>query len=93
MNCENSETSGPHRLLLNLTDKINLKRSNRYVASSNLSIYYTWKNIKSCTKTREAIKAFGSFKSKITKDKNGNKCRGVARSLQTKHLKGSNSLQ
>ena len=43
MNCENSKTSDPHGLLINLTDKINLKRS---VALSNLSIYYTWKNIK-----------------------------------------------
>ena len=46
MNSENSKTSDPHRLLLNLTDKINLKRSDKYVALSNLSIYYTWKNIK-----------------------------------------------
>ena len=46
MNFENSKTSDPHRLLLNLTDKINLKRSDKYVALSNLSIYYTWKNIK-----------------------------------------------
>ena len=37
-----SGTSDPRRLLLNITDKINLKRS----ALSNLSIYYTWKNIK-----------------------------------------------
>ena len=46
MNFENSKTSYPHRLLLNLTDKINLKRSDTYVALSNLSIYYTQKNIK-----------------------------------------------
>ena len=45
-NSENSKTSDPHRLLLNLTDNINLKRSDKYVALSNLSIYYTWKNIK-----------------------------------------------
>ena len=46
MNSENSKTSAPHRLLLNLSDKINLKRSDKYVALSNLSIYNTWKNIK-----------------------------------------------
>ena len=46
MNSKNSKTSDPHRLLLNLTDKINLKRSDEYVALLNLSIYYTWKNIK-----------------------------------------------
>ena len=41
MNSKNSKTSDPDRLLLNLADKINLKRSDKYVASSNLSIYYT----------------------------------------------------
>ena len=44
MNSENSKTSHSHRLLLNLTDKINLSRSDKYDALSNLSIYYTWKN-------------------------------------------------
>ena len=42
---ENSKTSDPHRLR-NLSDKTNLKGSDKYVALSNLSIYYTWKNIK-----------------------------------------------
>ena len=46
MNSENSKTSEPHRLLLNLTDKIDLRRKDKYIALSNLSIYYTWKNIK-----------------------------------------------
>ena len=46
MNSENIKTSDPHRLLLNLSEKKNLKRSDKYVALSNLSIYYTWKNIK-----------------------------------------------
>ena len=41
-----SKTSDPHKLLLNLTDKINLKRSDKYVALSNISIYYIWKKIK-----------------------------------------------
>ena len=40
------KSSDPHRLLLNLTDKINLKRYNKYVALSNLIIYYTRKDIK-----------------------------------------------
>ena len=43
VNCINSRKSDPQRLLLNLTDKINLKRSDKYVALSNLTIYYTWK--------------------------------------------------
>ena len=42
----NSKTSDPHRLLVNLSDKINLKRSDKYVALSNLSIYYAWKKVK-----------------------------------------------
>ena len=46
MNSKNSKISEPHRLLVNLTDKINLNRSDKYVKLSNLSIYYTWKNIK-----------------------------------------------
>ena len=41
-----SKTSYPHGILLNLSDKINLKRKNKYTPLSNLSIYYTWKNIK-----------------------------------------------
>ena len=42
-NSENSETSDRYRLLLNLSDKIDLKRSDKYVALSNLSIYYNGK--------------------------------------------------
>ena len=53
MNYENSKTSDSHRLLLNLSDKINLKRSDKYVALSNLSIYYTWKNIKKLYKNNK----------------------------------------
>ena len=58
MNSENSKTPDPHRLLLNLSDKMNLKRSDKYVAVSNLSIYYTWKNIrKSCKNNKSKISA------------------------------------
>ena len=52
-NFENSKTSDPHRLLLNLTDKIDLRRKDKYIALSNLSIYYTWKNIKTSYKNNE----------------------------------------
>ena len=38
LNSENGKTSDPHALLLNFTDKIILKRSDKYVALSNLSI-------------------------------------------------------
>ena len=44
-NSKNSKTSDPPRPLLNFSDEINLKRSDEYVALSNLSIYDTWKNI------------------------------------------------
>ena len=47
MNSENSKTSEYHVLVLKLTDKLDLRRSQKTVALSNLSIYYTWKNVKS----------------------------------------------
>ena len=47
MNNENSKTSEPHRFKLDLTDKRNLKNPNKNMALANLSIYCTWKNIKS----------------------------------------------
>ena len=54
MNSKNSKTSDPHRLLLNLTDKIDLRRKDKYIALSNLSIYYyTWKNIKKSYKNNK----------------------------------------
>ena len=46
MNSKKSKTSDPRTLLLNLTDKIDLRREDKYIALLNLSIYYTWKNIK-----------------------------------------------
>ena len=47
MNTENSKTSRSHRFKLDLTDKLNLKNPNKSMALANLSIYYTWKNVKS----------------------------------------------
>ena len=47
MNSENSKTSEYHVLVLKIADKLNLRRRQKSVALSNLSIYYTWKNIKS----------------------------------------------
>ena len=52
-NSINSRTSDPHRLLLILPEKTDLKRSDRYVALLNLSIYYTWKNIKKLYKNNK----------------------------------------
>ena len=47
MNSENSRTSEHSVLVLILTDKLDLRRGQKAVALSNLSLYYTWKNIKS----------------------------------------------
>ena len=47
MNSEKSKTSEPHVLILKLTDELDLRRGEKIIALSNLSIYYTWKNKKS----------------------------------------------
>ena len=52
MNSGNSKTSDPRRLLLNHSDEIILKITNKYVALSNLSIYYIWKNVKKSYKKK-----------------------------------------
>ena len=46
MSSKKIQTSEPNRLLLDHVDKINLKRSDKYVALSNISMNYIWKNIK-----------------------------------------------
>ena len=58
MNTENSKTSEPHRFKLDLTDKLNLKDPKKNMALANLSIYYTWKNIKSEYNNKK-LKIFG----------------------------------
>ena len=58
MNFKNSKTCDPHRLLLNLTNKIGLRRIDKYIALSNLSMYYTWQNMKkSCKNNKFKISA------------------------------------
>ena len=47
MNSENSKAPKPHVLILKLTNKLDLRFGEKVIALSNLSIYYTWKNIKS----------------------------------------------
>ena len=59
MSSENDKISNPYRLLLNLLDKIDLRRSNRYFALSNFTIYYTWENKKKHTKTIINLKYLG----------------------------------
>ena len=46
MNLKNNKTSNPHRLFLSLLYKISLKKSDKFVALSNLSIHCKWKNMK-----------------------------------------------
>ena len=46
-NSKNSKTSEPHVVTLKLTDKLDIRRSEKIIALSNLSIHYIWKNIKS----------------------------------------------
>ena len=53
MNSGNSKTSDYHRLLRNLSGKIDLKWSDKYVALSNFSIYYTWENINKSYKSNK----------------------------------------
>ena len=48
---ENSKRNESHKLVLNLSQRLDLKSSNKHVALQNLSIYYTWKNIKCMIKT------------------------------------------
>ena len=47
MNSENSKTFEPHVLMLKLTNKLDIRIGEKIIALSNLSIYYTWKSIKS----------------------------------------------
>ena len=47
LNSENSKTPKPHVLILKLTDKSDLRIGEKIITLSNLSIYYTWKKIKS----------------------------------------------
>ena len=50
MNSGNSKTSDLHRILLNFSDQINLNRSGKYVALSNLTIYYKKRKYKKVIK-------------------------------------------
>ena len=47
MNTKNITTNEPHGFKLTLADKLNLKYHNKNMILANLSIYYTWKKIKS----------------------------------------------
>ena len=47
INSENSRTLQPHIFILKLVNKLDLRIGEKVIALSNLSIYYTWRNIKS----------------------------------------------
>ena len=47
MNTLNSKTDESNKFIYKFTDKLNLKNPNKNMALANLSIYYTWQNIKS----------------------------------------------
>ena len=53
LNSENSKTPKPHVLVLKFTNKLDLRIGKKVIALSNLSIYYTWKNIKSSYNNNE----------------------------------------
>ena len=58
MNTENIKTNDPHKFRLTLADKLKLKDPNKNMSLANLSIYYTWKNIKSeCNNNKFKISA------------------------------------
>ena len=55
MNRENSKRNEPHKLVLNLSQRLDLKSSNKHVALQNLFIYYTWKNTKQYKNNKRKI--------------------------------------
>ena len=58
MNNENSKTNEAHKFKLDLADKLNLKNPKKNIALVNLSINYTWKNIKSeCNNNKFKVSA------------------------------------
>ena len=68
MNSEKSKTSKPHVLILKLTnklDKLDLRIGEKIISLSNLSIYYTWKNIKSSYKNSEFKKTAPKWNDKF----------------------------
>ena len=66
MNTENSKTNESNKFLYQLTDKLNIKTPNKKnIGLVNLSIYYTWKNIKSAynnNKFKVFLSQFLTFK-------------------------------
>ena len=65
MNSENNKTSEPQVLILKLTDRLDLRRGEKIIALSNLSIYYTWKNTKSSNNNNKFKKSAPTWNDKF----------------------------
>ena len=65
INLENSKTSEPHVLILKLTSQLDLRSGEKIIALSNLSIYYTWKNIKSSYNNKKFKKSAPTWNDKF----------------------------
>ena len=57
MNSKNSKTNEPYKFKYDLIDKLDFRNPNKNMALANLSIYYTWKNVKSIYKNKFKISA------------------------------------
>ena len=55
MKTENNKTNEPQKLVLNVSQRLALRNPNKQVALQNLSIYYTWKNIRKQYKNNKSI--------------------------------------
>ena len=55
INSENSKTNESNKFIYQFTDKLNLKNPNKNIGLVNLSIYYTWKYIKSAYNNNKFI--------------------------------------
>ena len=66
MNSENSKISEPHILKLKLADKLDLRLDKKVIALSNLSVYYTWNNIKSSYNNNKFKKSSPTWNEEFT---------------------------
>ena len=66
MSTENSKTNEPHKFVLSLSRRLDFRSSDKHVALQNLSIYYTWKNIRKHYKNNKLKKISATWNDKIT---------------------------
>ena len=55
MNTVNSKTNEPHKFVLNLSQRLDLRSWNKHVPLHNLPIYYTWKMQENSIKNKEKL--------------------------------------